>query len=117
MDVISCEPLKCKYLMIKTEHCCIVTLHSKSEPVRHVEPVSDAALCRDSDLVSLDVSILCIHRWRVPRHIQLGGCCGLNSHILGRGRRHCDSRSDISHLTMTFFDFNICFHYYAHCVY
>lgn len=27
--------------MIKTEHCCIVTLHYKSVLVRHVEPVPD----------------------------------------------------------------------------
>lgn len=47
------------------------------------------ALCSDSDLVALDVSVLRVHRRRVPRHVQLGGCRRLDGHILRRGCRHC----------------------------
>lgn len=51
--------------------------------------VHSAGFAGDSDLVALDVSVLCVHRWRVPRHVQLGGCRRLNGHILRRRCRHC----------------------------
>ena len=87
--------------MIKTEHDIVALLRSgpKNTKTKTKQKPSfwdqDGRLLeifkkeRQSDLVALDVSVLRVHRRRVPRHVQLGGCRGLNGHILGRRRGHC----------------------------
>lgn len=73
--------------MIKTEHNLVALL--RSEPIKCVAPGPSVVFSVHVNLVALDVSVLCIHRWGVPRHVQLGGCRRLNGHVLRWRCGHC----------------------------
>lgn len=100
MDVVACKQEEHLNARMRTE---------TEENVVLLRRRRMTALCSDSDLVALDVSVLRVHRRRVPRHVQLGGCRRLDGHILRRGCRHC--REATTHTIHTLIHNHIFMHF------